>query len=227
MPRRHLLSVPPGRSQSARRRAGILRTTYLGRPGLSSDRFRAQARYARRCARRVQRRRRLPEPRILRERSGGGPLLRVWERRRTTSSDRTREVSLEQDKRCKFGNDPWTLWDGFQTLPRPWKPLPDKGFMARCDVGGYAPGACERAPPNLRRSLKRLRDRFQTPVRGHSATIEHDADRQAGRWLPGRTITFGPGHGVLHPPPHRCRAPRPVRRATQDKRTEIHQQRRR
>ena len=30
-------------------------------------------------------------------------------------------------KRCDFGNDLWTFWDGFQTLPTPSQPLQDKG----------------------------------------------------------------------------------------------------
>ena len=54
---------------------------------------------------------------------------RAADRTETLSSPLSNPVS-DQGERCDSDNNQWTLWDGFQTLPRPWKPLPDKGFMA-------------------------------------------------------------------------------------------------
>ena len=57
----------------------------------------------------------------------GSIVLASASRIAAAASDRTHETGLELRKRCNFGNDPWTLWDGFQTLPRPSPPSLTRG----------------------------------------------------------------------------------------------------
>ena len=39
-------------------------------------------------------------------------------------------------KRCHFGNDPWTLWDGFQTLPSRSRSRLTRGWRTLGAVAG-------------------------------------------------------------------------------------------
>ena len=68
-------------------------------------------------------------------------------------------------ERCEIDSG-WTLWDGFQTLQNPWKPLQNKACRVRDDVRRSARNACDRPQPHLTRSLRRMGDGIQTPVRG-------------------------------------------------------------
>jgi len=56
-----------------------------------------------------------------------------------------------------------TLWDGFQTLPTPSKPLQENGSQPPRRRSGTAPGVDDAPPAGPDRPVRRKRDSFQTP----------------------------------------------------------------
>ena len=80
-----------------------------------------------------------------------------------------RQPRPNEAERCEIDNDLWTFGDGFQTLPKPSKPLQHKGSRPTTT----APTAPNPGPEGSRRasieSHRKKRDGFQTPSSDTSA----------------------------------------------------------